>query len=118
MLRYFSYGHAAKIFLIKYKVVQASQKNSIRSLPRSFRTIVRLYLLHINGIISLQVTINNLKMVHSIFLVYKCAKSFPRKLNLLLFSLNNQLIFAIQVFRRTKIILRNFRFTKIIILSK
>ena len=26
MLRYFSYGHAAKIFLIKYKVVQASQK--------------------------------------------------------------------------------------------
>ena len=43
MFQYFSYGHAAKIFLIKYKVVQASQKNSIRSLPRSSQTTVMLY---------------------------------------------------------------------------
>ena len=33
MLRYFSYGHAAKIFLIEYKVLQASQKKKQQTIP-------------------------------------------------------------------------------------
>ena len=33
MLRYFSCGHAAKIFLIKYLVVQESQKKKQHAIP-------------------------------------------------------------------------------------
>ena len=35
MLQYFSYGHAAKIFLIKYKVLQAFQKKQ-HTIPFEF----------------------------------------------------------------------------------